>query len=94
MRWKSVIVLLAIALGTVLPPSLPLMAAQGADISIGTLDVCHGAAPALFTAGDTPCVHECPCNPVPPSSLGTPAIAAPSFKPFLIAYQDERPPQS
>jgi hypothetical protein len=56
--------------------------------------VCHGAAPALFTAGDTPCVHECPCNPVPPSSLGTPAIAAPSFKPFLIAYQDERPPQS
>lgn len=94
MRWKAVIVLLAVVIGIVVPPSLPLMTAHEVQASIGTLDVCHKAAPALFSQGDMPCVNECPCHPLPLGSITVPDAVSSSFKPLLLTHQDERPPQA
>ncbi len=94
MRWQAIIVLLAIALSIVAPPVLPNRAAQGRQAEIGTLDVCHSAIPALSSNGDMPCINECMNQPLP---LGLNLIFAdttPRFKPFCIAFQDERPPKS
>ncbi len=94
MRWQSIIVLLAIALSIVVPPALPIMAAQGGQAEIGTLDVCHSATPALSSNGDMPCINE-GMNLLLPQELSTvSAVAAPRSKPFCIAFQDERPPKS
>jgi hypothetical protein len=93
MRWQAVIVLLAIALSIVVPPSLPLMIGQGGQASIGTLDVCHSSLPALASNGNMPCVSECPCRPLPLAQKKVSEIANPPFKPLLIAFQDERPPK-
>lgn len=94
MRWKAVIVLLAVLAGIVVPPSLPLLTATGVEASLGTLDVCHNAAPVLFAHGDMPCVNECPCQPLPLASVIAPAPVSSDFKPLLLAFQDERPPRS
>jgi hypothetical protein len=94
MKWQSIIVLLAIALSIVVPPTLPIMAAQGGQAEIGTLDVCHSATPALSSNGEMPCINECMNRPLPPGLSKVPAVAAPRFTPFCIAFQDERPPKS
>ena len=94
MRWQSIIVLLAIALSIVVPPTLPIMAAQGGQAEIGTLDVCHSATPALSSNGDMPCINSGMNQPLPLGLSKVPAVAAPRFAPFNIAFQDERPPKS
>jgi len=94
MRWKAVIVLLAVLIGIVVPPSLPLLTTTGVEASLGTLDLCHKAAPALFSHGEMPCMNECPCQPLPLASIAIPAAAASAFKPLLLPFQDERPPQA
>jgi hypothetical protein len=54
MRWQALIIFLAIAIGIVVPPALPLMTAgHGGQATIGALDVCHGNAP--------PCQHKATC---------------------------------
>jgi hypothetical protein len=93
MRWQAIIVLLAVALSIVVPPSLSLTIADGGHSMIGTLDVCHSAAPALSSNGEMPCVNECPCRPLPLAQKKVSEIANPPFKPLLIAFQDERPPK-
>ena len=92
MKWQAVIVLLAIALCVVAPPVLPLMARGGAA-SIGTLDICHSAAPALSSNGEMPCVNECPCRILPMALSSAVGINNPSCKPIVIAFCDERPPE-
>lgn len=94
MRWTSIIVLLAIALSIVVPPALPIMAARDGQAEIGTLDICHSATPALSSNGEMPCIHACMNQPLPPGLSTVPAVATPRFKPFCIAFQDERPPKS
>jgi hypothetical protein len=94
MKWQAVIVLLAIALSIVVPPSLPLLSDHGAIAAIGALDVCHSATPALSSNGDMPCVHECPCGHLPMSEYKNAKIFTPPFKPLLISFQDERPPKA
>jgi hypothetical protein len=93
MRWQAIIVLLAVALSIVVPPSLSLTIADGGHAMIGTLDVCHSTAPALSSNGEMPCVNECPCHPLPLAQKKVPEIANSLFKPLLIAFQDERPPK-
>jgi hypothetical protein len=56
MKWNAVIILFAILIGVVVPPSLPLITAAGVQASLGELDVCHSAAPALSSNGEMPCV--------------------------------------
>jgi hypothetical protein len=94
MKLKAVIILLALGLSIVLPPSLALMTDRGGQATIGTLDVCHAAAPALSSSGEMPCVIECTCHPLY-LTLNTTAESINSpFKPLLFAFQDERPPKS
>jgi hypothetical protein len=45
-------------LGIVVPPPLDLTFGQDSAQSIGTIDVCHSAVPALASGGEMPCVHE------------------------------------
>jgi hypothetical protein len=92
MRWQAVIVLLAIVAGAIVPPSFSLTVGHG-DQAIGTLDLCHSGTPAISSNGDMPCVNECECRPLPLSQYRTFIIPTPRCKPFLIAYQDERPPK-
>ncbi len=94
MRWQSIIVLLAIALSIALPPALPIMADQDGQAEIGTLDVCHSTTPALSSNGEMPCINECMNQPLPPGLSTVSDVAPPRFKPFGIAFQDERPPKS
>jgi hypothetical protein len=94
MKWQAFIVLLAIALSVVLPPSLPFLSDHGAMAAIGTLDVCHSAMPALSANGDMPCVNECSCRPLPLAECKNAEVFTPPFKPLLIAFQDERPPEA
>jgi len=94
MKWQSVIVLLSIALSITAPPSLHLMTDHGASASIGTLDVCNSATPALSSNGNIPCVNECACRPLPLARNKATKITNSPFQPFLIAFQDERPPKS
>ena len=94
MKWKALIVLMALALSIVAPPSLPWLANTGSEAEIGTLDVCHSAMPALSGTGDMPCMNECPCVHAPlMANIGS-TISHFLFKPQLIAFQDERPPRS
>lgn len=58
MKWNAVIVLFAILISVVVPPSLTLITATGTQASLGELDVCHSAAPALSSNGEMPCVHS------------------------------------
>jgi hypothetical protein len=94
MKWQALIILLAIALSIVVPPSLPFLSDHGAMAAIGTLDTCHSATPALSANGDMPCMNECPCRHLPFAESKTADIFTPLFKPLLIAFQDERPPKA
>jgi hypothetical protein len=93
MRWKAIIVLLAVALSIVVPPSLSLTLADSRHPMIGTLDVCHSATPALSSNGDMPCMNEGAYHPLPLAQNQIVGIATPPFKPLLIAFQEERPPK-
>ncbi|HUJ19326.1 MAG TPA: hypothetical protein VL197_15180, partial [Nitrospirota bacterium] len=93
MRWQAVIVLLTIVIGIVVPPALPLMTAgHGGKATIGAVDVCHGAAPALSAQVDMSCLNESPCNFRPWSQSKTDRTVSIPVRPLFIAFQDERPP--
>lgn len=94
MKWKALIVLFAIGIGMFIPPGLSMIACHDAQSSIGNLDVCRSATPALFSNGEMPCVNECAFNTRPLSQCMASDILNPTFQPFFIAFQDERPPKS
>ena len=94
MRWKALIVLLTIALGLIVPPSLALNNALGGQTTIGTLDVCSSATPALSANGEMPCVNECPCKQVPLSAVGQAGPVRHIFTQTLIPAQNDRPPKA
>lgn len=95
MKWKALIVLLAIALSIVAPPSLPFLFDHGAIEAIETLDVCHSAIPALSSNGEMPWVNAATAADLLPSTLlEISQIVNSPCKPCFIAYQDERPPKS
>ncbi len=93
MKWRAIIVLAAIALSIVVPPSLPLLISGDAHASIGTLDVCHSATPALSSNGDMPCMNEPACHPAVISLFTSITPENKPLKPQSITFQDERPPR-
>ncbi len=93
MKWQALIILAAIVVSIIVPSSLPLLYTHDGQAAIGTLDVCHSATPAISSHGDMPFVNECPCQaPLLALSSAT-EVLSPLFKPFLMAFQDERPPK-
>jgi hypothetical protein len=93
MKSQAIIILLAIALGVVAPPSLPLMIHHGTGVAIGTLDLCHSSAPALFSSVEMPGISM---YPLPYRYFAISAIAEnhdPLARPFYIVFHDERPPE-
>ena len=65
MKWKAIIVLLAIAFTIAIPPSLQIVIDDDSAPLFITLNVCHSAAPALSSGGDMPCVHQSLCKNCP-----------------------------
>jgi hypothetical protein len=94
MKWQAVMVLLAIGLSIAVPPSFTVPSDHGNHAMIGNLDVCHQDAPALSANGSMPCVHQCLCDYQPSLQDTIVNIVNPRIKPFLLAFQDERPPKS
>lgn len=92
MRWQAIIILVVVLLGIVVPPSLPFT--TGNEQAIGSLDICHDAAPALSSNGDMPCINECSSCPLPLARYAVLESVNPSVKPLFIASQDERPPKA
>jgi len=93
MKWQAIIVLLTIAFSIVVPPSLSLTLAQDGQAAIGILDVCHSTTPALSSQGDMPCMNERPIKPLPLAQTHSAFVANTPFKPYVTAFQDERPPK-
>lgn len=94
MKLHAVIVLLAVAVGILAPPSLPMMLTHDGQTSIGVLDVCHSKTPALSSNGEMPCVSECPCRLLSLEQRRISGMINPPCKPVLIAFQDELPPKA
>ena len=66
----------------------------GEDVSLFSLDVCDAAGRSLsLQSADMPLVSERPSEPVSYGSTALHKIDNPSFIPFLIAFQLERPPR-
>ena len=91
MRWQAIIVLLTITLSIVIPHPFP-MAGSSGQTAIGTLDVCHSGTPVLSSNNEISCVNEWPNRPLP-LAQSTVDVANPPFHPYIIAFQDERPPK-
>ena len=62
--------------------------------SILTLDVCQAAGASLSAQGDIPCVLGCPCTLSLFESGSKYAAANSVFNPFLLPFQQERPPKA
>ncbi|HUI44477.1 MAG TPA: hypothetical protein VL122_00630 [Nitrospirota bacterium] len=94
MKWQALIVLLAIALSIIAPPSLPFLSDHGATTAIGALDICHSATAALSANGDMPCINEYYGHPLHLELYNISEIVNPLLKLSEISYQDEHPPQA
>lgn len=93
MRCSAIIVLIALSLTVLAPPSFALAIHGDKAPVLGTLDVCHSAAPALSANGEMPCVHEGVSLPLPLTLNNVAEIVNPPFRPFHISFQDELPPK-
>lgn len=93
MRWKVIIILMAITLGILVPPSLPVLSPHGTMDTIGILDVCHCKIPTLFKSVAALCVNAA-AQLLPLRVLDVSQIENQHNKPCLIAYREERPPKT
>jgi len=59
-----------------------------------TFDACHASGTVLSAQADIPCVLERPCALSLFTSSFMYAAANSAFNPFLIAFQQERPPKA
>ena len=93
MRFTAIIVLIALSLTVLAPPTFALTFSGDKAPVFGTLDVCHTATPALSTNGEMPCVNETASLPLPLALNKAAEIATTPVHPFHIAFQDELPPK-
>jgi hypothetical protein len=94
MKWNAVIVLVAILIGIVVPPSLPLIIAIGEQASLGELDVCHSATPALSSNGEMPCVPGITSKLPIYLSITTSDSFYPVITEVVFAAPNEQPPKA
>jgi hypothetical protein len=94
---KSVTFILLIVLSfTVLAPvtSFTFMAVNDGRSFLGTLDVCHSAAPALSSNGEMPCVGLAPFSAPPALSVFFTEPVQPVFTELILTTSSEHPPRS
>jgi hypothetical protein len=94
MKWQALIVLFAIGIGIFIPPALSMVVCHDGKSSIGTLDVCHAAAPALSSSGEMPCAIARPFLPLPLITTEKMLMQYSSLQPFSIIQNQERPPEA
>jgi len=94
MRFLASLLLVAVLIGLVVPPTLSVTLAGGGAVEVGLLDVCHQAAPALAANGDMPCINESPCMLSPTLFVIAFTYIDPVSIPLLIPSQNDRPPQA
>ena len=94
MKRLAAIILLAIAVGIVIPPSLSLTIVHGGQKTIGALDVCHSSVPALSSNGEMPCMSICPGKQHPVLSVIYSTREKPLFTQTLFPLDNEHPPKA
>jgi hypothetical protein len=94
MKYCAVIVLIALSLTVLAPPSFALALHGDKAPVLGALDVCHTATPALSANGEIPCVNACAALPLPLALNKVADIVNPPIHPIHIAFQDEIPPKN
>jgi hypothetical protein len=94
MRWQALIVLIAIIVSTVSPPSLPQTVAKEGKSMIGILNVCHSATTALSSNGDMPFLNECSCSQVPAFFVASSESPHSFLTQRLFPTLNEHPPKA
>ncbi len=92
MKARSVIVLLAVALGFLSPPAVSLTIAHG-QTSIGTVDVCHAGRLALSTSHDMTCLSQSIYGLYFPPFIEGAQMFDPTLKLLFSMPQEEHPPK-
>jgi hypothetical protein len=94
MRWKAIIVLLAIAMSIAVPPSFSLAVYHNEQAEIGVLDVCHATTPALSSNGDMLSLSVCPDAASTTFASIVISLDKPFFTQTLFTFTNEQPPKS
>jgi hypothetical protein len=94
MRSSAVILLVALIFGIIAPSSLSLSAAKGGQPTIGMLNVCRSATPALSSNVEMPCVSEALCGQRHSSVIAFSEIRHTDFTQILLQQKNERPPKA
>jgi len=95
MKWVSTILLVVIAVTALAPLSMFTLINAGSDEpSLGTLDVCHSAAPALSVHGEMPCVTASISTAAPLLSESTNVSFQKIFIELILTSRNEQPPQA
>ena len=92
MRWQALIVILALALSIIGPPSIfpePGYLNQGKFEYFG---IERSANPVLSLCMDMPCLNQYPCRLLPLLLNNVSELVSPLLLSSLFSYQDERPP--
>jgi len=92
MRTTALFIAAILAVLALAPGGAILSFAADETPALQTLDVCHASNGSM--SFDLPYLLTCPCTPLPLRFAGVePAFNAPE-QAFLLAFRDERPPQS
>jgi hypothetical protein len=95
MKWQTLIVVVAISFSVLSPLSVHLAIEHGnGQAAIGTFDVCHSGALAVYSGHEMPGFTEKLCVLLPPSSLSREENLSTVSRLPIIAFQDERPPKA
>jgi len=87
------LILLALVISAMIPNIAITYAATDNETMIVTLDVCSPLSSAATANADMPSLHECMCSLTPLASTSSYTTANPIFNPFIIAFQEDRPPR-
>lgn len=94
MRMQALIVILALALSIVSPPSLLPELGYIDQAALEYFSIECSTTPALSFCGNMPCLNQCTYKHLPLSLNNASEIVRPLILSFLLANQDERPPTS
>ncbi len=93
MKALSIVILLLLAIATISPLSITLSPA-GDGTFLVALDVCNASNAAADSAVSAmPVVHEGHCNVLGAEFMGLIEVMPPLLHRFLIASQEDHPPQ-